>query len=318
MVNKIIQKWAEEKGLPVVDNTALMTSGEYLFTYGIGGDGTTKWVQIIVPLHEQSWGKEQTKMLRNELKKSAAVAYQKGYLRMTVSAMTTKRYTEKLETATRVLLDELPRLGAKPADTCKYCGEGDCDSVTLESAINWPAHTRCKEHRADEILAEIEHNQEHGSTPLGIIGAILGGVVGSIPTFLTAYYAGTLYAVLFFLIPIASYYGYRLFRGVMGRAVPIYISIISLLCTVLLVFAYLFADYAQSFTGEELALLEDLGLTKLELFLEDVISEENRGFILESMVQPVIFSIIGIIAAWSVISRNNKHKAQQVSQLVSK
>ena len=68
---------------------------------------------------------------------------------------------------------------------------------------------------------------------LGIIGAILGGVVASIPWILVYVYGNLMLSALSILIPVGIFYGYKLFGGRTTKALPTIVVIISILITIL-------------------------------------------------------------------------------------
>lgn len=58
-------------------------------------------------------------------------------------------------------------------------------------------------------------NQESGSYLTGLLGAIIGGLLATIPAVAVIWFTETAYSLLYFLIPLGVYHGYRLARGKM-------------------------------------------------------------------------------------------------------
>ena len=63
---------------------------------------------------------------------------------------------------------------------------------------------------------------------IGIIGAILGGIVGTIPWILVYVYGNMMLSVLAAIIAAGAFYGYKLFKGKIDNKLPIIIMIISI------------------------------------------------------------------------------------------
>jgi hypothetical protein len=320
MANKTIAAWAQENGLALDGSSALSEENGYIITYSYTPESRSYSVSVAVK--EENWSKEKQKELKKSVKNAGRLLYGKSNsVQVLISGLTSAACRQKFRQATQILLEELPRLGIGPCEACHYCGEGGCDGKVLSDGICYPAHTRCKENKADEILAEIEYNQEHGSMPLGLAGAVLGGLIGSVPSFLTAHFMDTIYALLFALIPLAAYGGYKLCKGLMNAAVPFIVSVISLLSTVVLVISYEYAALYQYLSEDWPTLEEDLaaeGYTAFSFIMELMLSEEFRFDLIAEMAMPILFCGVGIFAAWSQISKNNRHKRKEAEKLAAR
>ncbi|MDR1736417.1 MAG: hypothetical protein LBR85_06080 [Oscillospiraceae bacterium] len=317
MGNKIVTEWAREKGLECDGSSALMLAGGYICTYYCPDSNN---ICVAAAVKQDTWNKEVQAELKKALKKTGAVGCNKGILRVAIPTFPRKAMSQKLDAATQILLAELPRLGVLPVDTCCYCGEGECDDRTRNGDVYCPAHTRCKGQQSEKILAEIEHNQQHGSILLGVVGAILGGLVGCIPSFITAHFLDMISGWLFLLIPVASYFGYKLFKGVMNAAVPIIISIISLLSTFVLVLSYEYTAVYQALSEAYPGFQEELaaeGDSAFGYIFDLMFSEELRGDLFADMIVPFLFCVGGLIGVWGLISKTNKDRRLEAERLAS-
>jgi len=123
----------------------------------------------------------------------------------------------------------LDKYGFQPKNECPYCGRGCCDTAAIlhqKLAITYGlTHRACLQGRVETMQEKAETNAESGSYLTGFLGALLGMVVGCIPSVLTGLFADTIYAVLMALIPICSYFGYKLLGGKMNK-VPLVLSIV--------------------------------------------------------------------------------------------
>ena len=120
-------------------------------------------------------------------------------------------------------------------------------------------------------------------------------LVGTIPTFLTVVYLEMEYSILFALIPICAYFGYKLFRGKMNKAALIVSILMAVLGVFILNFEYIvfsiMREYGFSFS-EALSFVPDL--------LRD---GEIWAAIAADSLQEFFFSALGVVIAWGLISR---------------
>lgn len=259
MANKIILEFAQSRGLPMEGDTVITEENGYLISYGVIQSGNATVYAASVSIAEESWEKDKLKELRQSFKKVAGVGYAKAQklLQFTVGGMGKKTILEKFGQVAAMVVGELERLNIAPAAVCKYCGMPDTDDIVVEGSVALRAHRRCKEEQADKILQQIEHNETTGSTFMGVIGAIIGGIVGSLPNPIMMSMGMDGEYWLYALIPPCAYLFYKLFRGVMSKAVPIIVSVVALACTVVqefilsyLLFSSYLSDFGCSFSRQ--------------------------------------------------------------------
>ena len=66
----------------------------------------------------------------------------------------------------------------------------------------------------------------------GILGALLGGIIASIPWILVYVYANMMFSVLAIFIAMGALKGYQLFKGKIDKKLSIIITVVSLLSVV--------------------------------------------------------------------------------------
>ena len=135
----------------------------------------------------------------------------------------------------------------------------------------------------------------------GILGAILGGLVASLPWILAYVYGNMIIAALAIIIAIGALKGYQILNGKVDKKLPIIIAIISLLCVTIstLVIIPLL-----------LLLKEGVGasLTNLELLYSD---SEFFAALMGDYVVSVLFTILGMSGVIKTIKteiENSKDK----------
>ena len=75
-----------------------------------------------------------------------------------------------------------------------------------------------------------------GNYSTGIIGALIGALIGAVPWVLVYVYGGWILSILAIVIGMASYFGYKLLKGVKGRGAVIIVITTSLLSVALATF----------------------------------------------------------------------------------
>lgn len=194
----------------------------------------------------------------------------------------------------------------RPLSKCTICGQGDCDSLVAIGSYT-PIHKRCLDHMAENQVQKAELSEKNGNYFTGLIGAILGMLVGIIPTLLTVIFNDTIYAVLFAIIPLCIYQGYKLCKGKMNRVViviSIILSIISVYMMTILLAAYQLVAMNGIPLGMAFTALAEV-LVSLDIWIE--ITVESYMYF--------IFVAIGIYIAWNKISRTKDTEIKDVENL---
>jgi hypothetical protein len=78
---------------------------------------------------------------------------------------------------------------------------GECDSLAVWNNAYTLVHRECVERSLGGQAEAVGRNKASGSYFTGILGALLGVIVGTIPNILAIYYLETVWSVLFALIP---------------------------------------------------------------------------------------------------------------------
>lgn len=298
----------EEKGYDNSMDVVYHQTNGYIFSYSCISDSTVAFHFVQVPIEAETLDKADLSILKQALKKVGFVSCDKNVLRVKAKGKPfggMKAMVACMDQITEILMVQLPELRIRPYDHCILCGADHNDVMVRESdSVCFPVHTTCKEQKAQQILNEVAINQEEGNYGLAILGALVGGVVGSIPSFFAAYMMQIVSGWLFMLIPLAAYFGYKKAKGILNKAVPFLIAGISFVCTAVLM---LVLEYAW--------IVEEFGMVPMGDYLELIFHPQVFPLVLQDAFMPFLFCIIGVAFSWRSINRTNKHRLQQVEAL---
>lgn len=216
-----------------------------------------------------------------------------------------KKYAGAPAEAVREALRCATTAGFKPQPECPYCKNGGCDVAAVFGRMNEYrlTHRACLQNRADAEVDKATKNKLKGNYLLGIIGAILGTVVGMIPSVLTVIFNDTEYAALFALMPICAYFGYKFFGGRMNKAAIIVTVIMAILGVYMLEFSlYSYFD----------CLSEGYPFTAIPLLaIGYLIVPENLVLVTPDLWVEFIFAALGVYISWRIISRTAESRIDE-------
>lgn len=145
-----------------------------------------------------------------------------------------------------------------------------------------------------EKEVEIKNNNGH---LLGILGALVGGAIGTLPWILCYVYANMMYSILAIVIAIGAFKGYELMKGKMDRSVPIIISIISVIAITV----------ATLVVIPLLLILKETGQTSIDLLKNLYAFDEFKTAIIQDYIYSLLFTILGISGIVSNIKKGIKN-----------
>lgn len=236
--------------------------------------------------------------INKELPKGCSLMQpQAGTLNL-ITAGTEETLEQNLRTGMDAVTTALRDAGVSPPEACPYCRQKGCDSLAAIGGSYLPTHRACVTEHSTDTVAQAEKNLVVGSYGLGILGAFLGGLVASIPSILTVVFLESTWAILYLLLPMGAWYGYRKLGGKQTKGAFWIIAAMSLLHTLITVevgSGYVF--YVQA-TGQWPNLLAFIPYF-YQLMGADIIVE---------LIFPVFWLVLGLFTTRGKIGRTAHHE----------
>ncbi len=257
------------------------------------------------------------KDLVKRMKASVKEAYGKNlgcinggqYLRFVVSFNRKSPYTEQFGSYMIAISSAMKQNGIYPASSCAVCGGSNPDSLCFYGDNYQPVHSGCIRSSVDRSRQKLEDNKANGSYLTGFIGAVLGMLVGSIPSILSLVLAERIYVLLFVLVPIASAWGYRKFNGRMDKVSVVVVVLLSFVS----IFIMNYATYVVFMMDEYI-----LDLGEAMWFASDLLfTGEGLLLIVQSSGTMFLFMVLGIFIAWRFVVNTNAGSAKQLDAQLS-
>lgn len=275
-------------------------------TVGVFGDypfqatlksGKFDVLTVVIRLRKCPSGRA-VRQTRKELPKGSGLLRGNDRITLTCSGMDGD-LTQNFESCMRTVSGMLREEGALIPDTCPLCRKKGCDALALVNGYV-PVHRECCQQGAYDTVAREELNRVQGSYITGIVGALVGGLVGAIPTLLTIWFLERIWALLYALIPLCAYWGYRMLRGRMNRG-----------CVVIVLLSSVFQLFAIEQIYFYMAIVATFGIWP-SIF--DTVSYYFQlmtpGDIVSDMAMSFIFLLIGV---WIVFRKISTTGADEVA-----
>ncbi|MBU1094702.1 MAG: hypothetical protein KKH01_09620 [Firmicutes bacterium] len=199
------------------------------------------------------------------------------------------KYYALLNKLTTVFNEE----GLNNLEHCPFCGLDDVDTYKIIKGVKVGVHAACVKsfvEKADTYIQSEAKSTKHLIKSL--ILAFIGAVVGLIPAAIVfdfGYFVGLLYA----LIPLASFYGYKLGGGPKASYVPIVIAIFSAIVAP----GYMYLLYSSFATTTGVP-------------FQEVISDPELGFT-SNLIMSLVFVAIGILISFRSIYNQTHGKIKK-------
>ncbi len=234
------------------------------------------------------------KEVRDLLKHKATISYMGKIIQLTIRTGN-MQYPYDFSQTVVSLISYLANNNIPESTQCPICGRFDSDAMAYYNGAYQKVHMHCIQNVLDTREASVEENETNGSFFTGLIGALLGGLVGIIPSLLTIFLLQRIYVMLYALIPICIYYGYRLFKGRMNQW--------AVVLTILLSFLILFV---MEYVVLVISVHREYGIWLLKECLQLFFDRQYFLEMLKDMVMSFVFLALGILYSWRMIAENNQ------------
>lgn len=206
-------------------------------------------------------------------------------------------YREQITLYLNAMTEALYAANVAPAATCAHCGAAAPDSLCLVGSKFQPVHAHCVHNAKDAAVEAAQRNEESGSYLTGTLGAVVGTLVGIIPSVLSILFLERIYALLFALVPLAAMYGYRLCKGKQSKGSIAIIVVLSIVGVFILQGIVAVIGVAQDYgrpIGEVAAKVVPYLLTG-----------EGIADIASNSLMEFLFMAFGIFFAWRYLNQTN-------------
>ena len=177
-------------------------------------------------------------------------------------------------------------------DTCPLCQKASCDALAKVQDFGFgPVHRACLR-KAEKTLRPVRAS---GSRALGLIGALLGTLVGLIPSIFTIVLLDRVFLLAYAIPPLCAFQGYKLLHGRMDRHAP-------------LVTAALFSLAATLLLGLGHCAYAAQGLSAPAQLLELWSARYGLGELLKEL----LVWVFGSWLAWGQFSRSSGYAAHSI------
>lgn len=194
-----------------------------------------------------------------------------------------------------VITDGMKTVNIQPATVCPVCGGVDCEVAGFYNGDFTPIHESCLRGAMGNMKREIQAKGDSSSYVTGMAGAIIGMLLGVAVNILVAVITDSIYAILFALIPAASFWMYKKFNGKTDK----FSTIMTIVLTVISVYVFMIFTTAY-FIADETPMI-GYGYA-LALTAEYVLSGE--GFLAATLdcLQYFLFAGLGLVISWRYIT----------------
>ena len=249
---------------------------------------------------DKPFSKEELKELRKNASKNLIYHnnYCKGFLltlTLPYSLSVNDKYVEKCENVINTFVSYMNSQNYQTSTKCVVCGE-EAENGSF-GGIYVPVHSECVDSLKELSKQEVaEENKNIANLPKSIILAFVGAIVGLIPSVISILGFGTMIALLYALIPLASFFGYKLGKAPKRWYATLIVIVLSVFVVVALdIYLYDLIAFSEGITLAEC----------LSLYSADFVSD---------LLYSVLFVGVGVFISWKYISntadtrKNNANK----------
>ena len=292
---KAFQDMALAHGWKASEGFVLRVAGGYPFM--MKGTTISGWLvlSVIVATYSTEPGPIVDALRLNLPDKARIVDHESEIPGFTVAftdSLESPTYLSDLEAVLQQIAAALYSWGIQPPTTCPVCQGGYVDAFAWHGGAYSPVHRACIEAEYRNQVNNLTAKQAKSSYLLGAVGALVGTLIGAIPTILSIVLLQRIVVLLCALVPLAGGLGYRLFRGKLTWAATAIILVFSLLQGFVIEIAAVYA-----------AIVDFYGFWPSVFEVIPFYFEILNGEMLGSLLMTLLFIGIGVVISLPFITR---------------
>ncbi|MCL2843566.1 MAG: hypothetical protein FWE28_08935 [Oscillospiraceae bacterium] len=206
------------------------------------------------------------------------------------------------DAALRLVETFLTEEAIRPATSCAICGQSGGDSVARYENRLALVHRACLQQWQREQSQKLELKQQNAGYFRGLIGGLIGGLVGAVPALGAMYFINFFVGVLFALIPLGIYFGWKLFGGKLSIVTTVFTILYTLVVALATEVVHLWLILREEFPEFQFTIRETL-----DFYLD---FEFFREYLMIDTLMALGFAIVGIWIAWRQIRQTDASAAQ--------
>lgn len=221
MIGPAIKKYAKSRGLKITKDVAYGYIDGYLVTLIDGWD--IKKATFSCSLTDDAIIFLDSMLSEKSCKKTYKIdSYEIDNYGLSIAFLDIPGTMDKVIALVENLIGIFRKHAIPCGDVCPFCERtiepDDVSSIVLDNEFAHRVHRACAKKMTDlSALDELVNKMDGKSLILGVIGALLGAVVGSIPV-IVAYCYSFYFPFLCFFVGVGAKFGYDLFKGKTGAA----------------------------------------------------------------------------------------------------
>lgn len=312
---QVLQNWAYSRGFQMPQQaTVIVPNGPYNFSVlysAVIMPNVGNGYMISIPIMPNCWNKRLLKDLRKSLKFVKGVcgfSAPSNTVTICLRKVNVKNFTQHIDAVILALTDVLTNHQVPQNYCCYYCGQPNCDSGIFRGFSMYPTHSACVHNHIQAEVTKIQENETNGNYVLATIGAVIGGIIGAIPSAIAYFLFGYIIAFLNALIPLAASKGYRICKGKENKYMLLLLSILSILAPIsfVVIELYIYATLINLASGID-------AFPNLSQMLSVLRDPEFAPTMVWNFLLSLVFSLLGLLTAWSSIRKTNAKKLQELT-----
>lgn len=200
------------------------------------------------------------------------------------------------------IFETLKEQNLLPLSKCVLCDKDKEEDVQCITHGNKyvTMHESCKKEYINKVKETVETEKNKNDLVMGsVLFAIIGAIIGMIPLAFLLFATGSYYGILYALVPLASFFGYKLGKAPRTKGTIVLVVVLSLI----MVIAF---EYLQ---WNMIALAEEITFT--QLFAIEGVKEQA----IEDFLFSLLFMAVGIWISWKYISQTTESKLEDIKGL---